>query len=295
MPHILVATDLSPRADRALARAFRLARNHGASLTALNVIDSDLPDKLTAPLVEDAQKHLEEFCASQDAANEVDWSVKTVTGDPSSDIHVAAVQTKADLIVLGLHRRRALFDALRETTLERLVRTATRPVLLVAAPADHDYKQAVAAVDASPAASAALTAARQWAPGAEIHAFHAVYTGLGGSMARDPEHIMGEALVRDTEHQIRVWASSGGLPAGCRGTRGDRRRPERRLCRRTDKTVCRPRCPRGACAARAGASRAWGLCTGPRPGPADRPLDRKTCVSFRPPPAQTPRAGPATR
>ena len=116
--------------------------------------------------------------------------------------------------MLGLHRRRAFFDTFRETTLEHLVRTSTRPVLLVASPSDHDYTHAVAAVDASPAATAALEAARQWAPGAAIFSFHAVYTGLGGSMARDPESIMGKALLDDTRAQIRAWAEAGGLPEG---------------------------------------------------------------------------------
>ncbi len=217
MTHILVATDLSPRADRAVARAFRLAAAHQLPLTVLYVIDEDLPDRMTAPLVDEAKALLDEFCAIQPDADRVDWTAHAQIGDVSEDIHSRAEADGADLIVLGLHRRRALLDSLRETTLERVIRTAQRPVLLVANPADHDYQRAVAAIDASPAASAALRAARRWMPDAAIFSFLAVQTGLVAGMVNDSEHIMGEALLREARRALRDWAEAGGLPEGVPG------------------------------------------------------------------------------
>lgn len=214
MPKILAATDLSPRADRAVARAFRLAAEHDADLTVLTVIDGDMPEKLTAPLVEQAKALLDDFCGIQTDEEKVRWSSQVRTGDASRDIHDCVEETGAELIVLGLHRHRALLDAFRETTLERLVRTATRPVLLVAAPADHAYERAVAAIDASPAATVALRAARRWMPDAAIFPFHAVRTGLGRAPVGDPDDVMGETLVRETRRQMRLWVDAGGLPEG---------------------------------------------------------------------------------
>jgi len=213
MPRILVATDLSPRADSAVIRAFRLAGEHGADVTALSVIDDGLPERLSVPLVVQAQILLEEFCELQPKSGSVKWNVQIERGDSSEDIHSIAEAIGADLIILGLHRRRALFDSLRETTLERIVRGASQPVLLVAGEAEHDYESVVAAIDFSPASTSALKAARRWAPGATISAFHAVYTGLGGVNVRDPERIMAKALLRDTERALDDWAKTG-LPEG---------------------------------------------------------------------------------
>ena len=214
MTAILVATDLSPRADRAVGRAFRLAAEHGADLTVVSVIDGDLPERLSAPLVREAEVLLSDFCGAQIGAGDVSWTSRVDTGDVTSDLHTVADEIGAELIVLGLHRTRALFDSFRETTVEHLVRTATRPVLLVAGPADHPYERAIAAIDASPAATVALKAARRWMPDAEIFAFHAVYTGLGRASERDPAHVMAEAQLREARRQLRLWADAGGLPEG---------------------------------------------------------------------------------
>ena len=43
MKHILVATDLTARSDRAIERAFSLARETGAELTILHAVDDELP------------------------------------------------------------------------------------------------------------------------------------------------------------------------------------------------------------------------------------------------------------
>ncbi len=43
MKRLLIATDLSPRSERALARGLRLARQHGAELRVLHVVNDALP------------------------------------------------------------------------------------------------------------------------------------------------------------------------------------------------------------------------------------------------------------
>lgn len=45
---ILVASDLTARSDRAIARGFQLARQLNAELRLLHVVDADLPDELRA-------------------------------------------------------------------------------------------------------------------------------------------------------------------------------------------------------------------------------------------------------
>ncbi|MEM1064227.1 MAG: universal stress protein [Pseudomonadota bacterium] len=212
MAHILLASDLSERSDRALARAFRMAASQDATLTALHVVDGDLPVDLSRRLVSEAKTHLERFCAAQVGADKVTWSARVDRGDPAADIHAVAEELGADLIVTGLHRRRAFFDSWRETTLGYLVRMSAHPVLLVAEPADHEYRRVLAPIDFSPAATAALNAAHRWAPGAEIRAFHAVHAAISRMDAHDPGHVMAKAHVHDVEDAARRWADAGGLP-----------------------------------------------------------------------------------
>ena len=46
MKTILVATDFSPRSDRALRRAILIARRQGATLVLAHVIDDDRQERL---------------------------------------------------------------------------------------------------------------------------------------------------------------------------------------------------------------------------------------------------------
>lgn len=213
MTTILAATDLSHRADRAVARAFRMAAGLDAKLCVATVLDGDLPERLTAQLLDEAKALLVDFCKAQPGADQVDWHARADLGDIATDLHAVADEIGADLIVFGLHRQRMFLDGFRETTLEHLVRVARRPVLLVREPADHDYARAVAAVDASPASTAALRAARRFLPDAKIHSFHACWTGLGGGFERDPQHVMGKAQLRETRSKIDEWSREH-LPEG---------------------------------------------------------------------------------
>ena len=49
MDRLLVATDFSPRSDRALRRASLIARKVGAVLSLVHVVDGDWPDALIEP------------------------------------------------------------------------------------------------------------------------------------------------------------------------------------------------------------------------------------------------------
>ncbi len=110
------------------------------------------------------------------------------SGEPASAILAAAEAAEADLLVLGLHRRRPLADLVSATTMERIVRNSLRPVLLAAEPAETPYASVLAGLDLSPAAAAAVRTARAIAPGADLATFHAVHIPYRGFQAGDPKH-----------------------------------------------------------------------------------------------------------
>ncbi|MDH3262397.1 MAG: universal stress protein [Paracoccaceae bacterium] len=212
MKKILVATDLSERSDRAVRRALRLAALSGAECHVLFVVDDSLPQDIAQTLLKDAGLRLRRFldaapgggAAAQDTA---------VLGDPITTVCDKAAELGADLVVLGLHRPRPFLDALRETTMERLVRLLRLPVLLVRDPADHDYQSVLAAVSFSPACAAALRAARWVAPSARISAFHANLIPFAGFTGEGPGSATARQMAREAEAACEEWAGSEALPA----------------------------------------------------------------------------------
>jgi universal stress protein E len=86
-----------------------------------------------------------------------------VAGDPFDGILRTAGSIKADLIVMGAHRKQLLRDIFVGTTVERVIRTGPYPVLMVNNEARQPYRNALAAVDMSEPSARAIKAA--WSAG----------------------------------------------------------------------------------------------------------------------------------
>lgn len=149
MKNILVATDLSGRSEKAVARGLFLAAQFGARIKIVHVVDDDQPAVLadleasrSAELLAEAVRPLaEKFGVTPD--------IETVKGIESEAIRIAADEMNADLLVLGAHRRQFLRDVFTGTTVERVIRTCERPVLMVRLDIEENYEKAVAAIDLS--------------------------------------------------------------------------------------------------------------------------------------------------
>lgn len=147
--NILVATDLSGRSEKAVARGLSLAAQFDARLKIVHVVDDDQPAVLTdmeasrsADLLAEAVRPLaEKFGVTPD--------IEIVKGIESEAIRMAADEMNADLLVLGAHRRQFLRDVFTGTTVERVIRTCERPVLMARLDIEETYKKAVAAIDLS--------------------------------------------------------------------------------------------------------------------------------------------------
>jgi len=143
---ILVATDFSDPADRALDYALELAEKLGASVTVMHAYDIRPLDFLDGALVASAdvpgqivkaaRAGLEATVAQRTRAT-VQVSTLLRAGEPRDQIHAAADEVGADLIVLGTHGHRGISRVLLGSVAEYVVRTATRPVLTVHAPRAH--------------------------------------------------------------------------------------------------------------------------------------------------------------
>lgn len=147
MKRLLIATDLSPRSEQALARALRLMRQHGAELRVCHVVDDALPTHLAEAQKVAAESILKERTQALVGDAMASVSTAVIVGKPFAAILHEAIEWSAELIVLGVHRGGT--GMFRGTTAERVIREGHHPVLVVRRDADADYRQAVVGVDFS--------------------------------------------------------------------------------------------------------------------------------------------------
>ena len=142
--HILAATDFSTRSQRAVRRAGLLARDTGAELTLVHVVDDDQPPELVALERREAERILGEQIGAMAELRELQPRALVVEGDPFDGILRAAASASADLVVMGAHRKQLLRDILVGTTIERVIRTGPFPVLMVNQAVEQPYRTALA-------------------------------------------------------------------------------------------------------------------------------------------------------
>jgi nucleotide-binding universal stress UspA family protein len=157
---IVAATDFSTRSHRAVRPAGLLARPAAAHLHVVHVVDDDQPDDLIRMEKREAERVLSEQLASMPELQEVQVHPKIITGDPFDGILRAATEASADLIVMGSHRKQLLLDIFIGTTIERVIRKGSFPVLMVNNEAQHKYENVLVPVDLSNVSAHALRVAQ---------------------------------------------------------------------------------------------------------------------------------------
>jgi nucleotide-binding universal stress UspA family protein len=228
---ILVASDLSPRADRALSRAWQIAAQHAAALTVLHVVEpvggADVPrtawDRL-AKTPEQAEQLLrqEAEVALRDQLDRMHnprpsaVDVLTRVGDTLPKILDEMREQAADLVVLGAHGRHSMRDRLLGTLAENVVRSSACPVLVVRTKSAYRYRQVLVPVDFSDASRKALELARQLAPGAKLRIMHVDNAGVenlsqADGAARDQAQAEQEERMSGLGQRLRSFVEAAGL------------------------------------------------------------------------------------
>ena len=146
-PRVLCATDLLNRSDRAVSRADAIARELGAQLLLLHVVDTT-GSALDTRRRDARARSILNAQARKLARSGNGAHVSVRAGRPQQIIADVAIKWDADLIVLGPYRRR-FGDSFRGTTAERVIRIADRPVLVVNRDSSDPYAQVLLAADRS--------------------------------------------------------------------------------------------------------------------------------------------------
>ena len=148
---IVVAVDGTLTSNRGLATATGLAKDQGATLHIVHVVDElvmvpmvegagMLGDDYIATVVESLRESGRKILSSAEKAAAkggatVDTELLSSRGQPVASVILAyAKRVRADLIVLGTHGRRGLRRAVMGSDAEGVLREATVPVLLVRTP-----------------------------------------------------------------------------------------------------------------------------------------------------------------
>lgn len=133
LKRILVPVDFSDCSTKALQYAIPLARQFGAELTLLYMLQSYpvVTDALPVPVesIEDAQRDIEELRAK--IGDDIPSRALARVGDPHVGIIDTAKELNIDLIILSTHGRTGLERVLLGSTAEKVVRHAGCPVLVV--------------------------------------------------------------------------------------------------------------------------------------------------------------------
>ncbi|SEP30766.1 Nucleotide-binding universal stress protein, UspA family [Halogranum amylolyticum] len=134
---ILVPTDGSETATRAVDHAVDLAATYGATLHVLSVVDPtrfstvDVDPSSVLEAVEKSSRDAVEAVETTAADAGVAVETTVVRGAPARTITEYATDNDIDLVVMGTHGRTGLDRYLLGSVTERVVRTAPVPVLTV--------------------------------------------------------------------------------------------------------------------------------------------------------------------
>lgn len=134
---ILLATDGSPYSVAAADNAIDLAAQYDASLHVVSVVEMDVAfsEAISEQILEDLEGRsratVDEVATRAQGHGVTDVHTAIVRGTPHREIVDYAEEHDADLVVVGTHGRRGLDRLLLGSVAERILRTSSRPVLIV--------------------------------------------------------------------------------------------------------------------------------------------------------------------
>ncbi|ADD69122.1 UspA domain protein [Denitrovibrio acetiphilus DSM 12809] len=142
---ILYPTDFSDPSACALLYAAEMAKKFNAELIMLHVLLDEsqmvsfyLPQltvkNLSKDMEDGAKAKMEEFIEETNALEGIEYSTAMVKGIADDEIIKFANEKNVDMIVLGTHGRTGLEHVIFGSTAEKVVRSASCPVLTVHCP-----------------------------------------------------------------------------------------------------------------------------------------------------------------
>ena len=228
---LLAATDLSAPSRHAALRAAFLAKQTGARLELVHVLEKRALDELRrlfggeGDALQDrirtqARESLAQLAVDIGGTSGVTAGFQVLEGTVLDSSIAHAESLDASLLILGARGTGFMRHWLLGATAERLLRKTLRPVLVVKQPPHENYRSVLVSVDFSPWSFGAIRLAQAFAPQATLillHAFEIPFEGKMRVAGVDDDVIRQhrDAARRDTLAHLHQTATDAGLaPAG---------------------------------------------------------------------------------
>jgi len=202
---ILLATDLSSRADRAFDRAVQLCSLWRAELHVVHAVDAMPP---SIPFGVDADAYLRARPDPRAEAlaqlrrmlvrEQVQAQVHIEEGSAPRAILATVEREGCDFVVMGENRDRLLGPI--EDALDYVVRSSPVSVLAVRDRPYGPYRQLIVGTDFTDESRQALATSARWFPGAQIAFLHAYSMPYSGLVPRESREWADEQLARLRAH-----------------------------------------------------------------------------------------------
>jgi nucleotide-binding universal stress UspA family protein len=147
---VVVATDFSEGASRALARVELLPLAPSAHVTVVHVVPPELPARVAKHVRADARRRLDQLVAKfrvRGSGATVTTTAELAEGDAFVEIIRAARRAGAELIVIGRHGKGTVRELMVGTTAQRVIRKGDVPVLIVATVPQGPYERLLLPLD----------------------------------------------------------------------------------------------------------------------------------------------------
>ncbi len=167
---VMVATDLSARCDRPIERATKLAQEWGVTLIVLHVLDPSLPENPDRTPLDIETQILDELPPTK---GKVEVLVRE--GVVADTINEVANEKGCGVILTGVAHYDTLGDIFLGHPVDKLIRHAKVPVLVVKRKPLKSYNNIVIATDFSDCSMEALNVAGSLFPEAALHLVHAYH------------------------------------------------------------------------------------------------------------------------
>ena len=186
MRRILIATDFSSRADRAIRRGALLARQFDCELVVTHVVDDDQAESLLDAEHRESQLLLDKLARGLRESDGLRCQARLAIGEPFEQIPALAQEIEADLVVIGPYRRDRIRNIFVCATAERIIRASATPVLMANCLPAAPYERILLATDFSENALRAIDTAKALGllGAAQVSAAHAFQASADSLMAR---------------------------------------------------------------------------------------------------------------
>ena len=178
-PAIVVATDFSTRADRAIDRALQLGRDQKMPIRFVHALEEGTRE---APAPALLNRRMEQCVGYPAGTNQGGGAIEYAypVGSPPIAIAKSCEADDVGMLLIGPARYNSFGDFFMGTAVDYVLRHTVKPVLIVKNRVRDGYQQSVAGTEFSPGAAHAILEAARMFPNAAVHIAHAWHVPFEG-------------------------------------------------------------------------------------------------------------------